>query len=182
MARTPILQVREGATEEEIRAAYKAAARIHHPDKGGKEEDFKQLKDEYDLTIESLNKPKTSFDASAAPRASVTTLYKTVKEEKATEVVKNKYQVKFSADSSNADRISALFGFINNNRFSTSKEKSTDLFAGKTKVGEASFLGRFVELVKSVSTKEVPVTPTPDTLKIAASTAPTLRIGPARAA
>ena len=39
------LGVGEGATEEEIRKAYKKKAQKHHPDRGGDEEQFKELQE-----------------------------------------------------------------------------------------------------------------------------------------
>ena len=38
-----LLKVHRNATEEEIRKAYKKAALVHHPDKGGEEEMFKKV-------------------------------------------------------------------------------------------------------------------------------------------
>lgn len=41
--------VKYGASEEEIREAYKKMAKIYHPDKGGSEEKFKELNEAYDF-------------------------------------------------------------------------------------------------------------------------------------
>ena len=38
-----ILEVAKDATTKEINKAYKKLSRIHHPDKGGNQEDFKLI-------------------------------------------------------------------------------------------------------------------------------------------
>jgi len=43
-----ILNIRPQASEQEIKNAYKALARIHHPDSGGSKEDFVRLKNAFD--------------------------------------------------------------------------------------------------------------------------------------
>jgi len=43
-----ILGIKEDATQADIRNAFRALARIHHPDAGGHEEDFKRLRKAYD--------------------------------------------------------------------------------------------------------------------------------------
>lgn len=49
-ARNPheVLGVPKGASEAEIRKAYLNSARIHHPDKGGDAEAFKELRNAYE--------------------------------------------------------------------------------------------------------------------------------------
>lgn len=42
------LGVRRGATEEEIKKAYRKLAMTHHPDRGGNEEEFKKIKEAYE--------------------------------------------------------------------------------------------------------------------------------------
>jgi DnaJ family protein A protein 2 len=49
-----ILKINHNATQEEIKKAYKKLAVINHPDKGGKEEDFKKIIEAY----ENLSDPK----------------------------------------------------------------------------------------------------------------------------
>jgi curved DNA-binding protein CbpA len=44
-----VLGVKEGATEAEIKAAYKAGALVHHPNKGGSNAGFKRLGAAYDV-------------------------------------------------------------------------------------------------------------------------------------
>jgi len=44
-----ILGVSKDSTQEEIKKAYKKKAMVHHPDKGGSEEDFKKLQESYDV-------------------------------------------------------------------------------------------------------------------------------------
>jgi curved DNA-binding protein CbpA len=43
-----ILQVSSNATPEVIRAAYRALALKHHPDKGGNQESFQEIQKAYD--------------------------------------------------------------------------------------------------------------------------------------
>jgi hypothetical protein len=47
-----ILGVEKNATKEAIRNAYRALAKIHHPDSGGSPEDFKRLRTAYDRAME----------------------------------------------------------------------------------------------------------------------------------
>lgn len=49
-----VLSVRPQATEQEVRNAYKALARIYHPDSGGRKEDFIKLKAAYDEALEMV--------------------------------------------------------------------------------------------------------------------------------
>ncbi len=42
-----VLGVQENATREDIRNAFRSLSRVHHPDVGGKEEDFKRLNDAF---------------------------------------------------------------------------------------------------------------------------------------
>ena len=46
-----LLGVRKDASKDEIKAAYKKLAREHHPDKGGKEEDFVKIGEAYEKLI-----------------------------------------------------------------------------------------------------------------------------------
>lgn len=184
----------EGLSNEQLKKARDKSALKEHPDrhpnatpeeKAIRTANMQVINNEYELRVIANDESKASINSPAPARLATTTLFKTVKEEQTRENVSYRFNVKFSSDSTLDERGSALDGYINrffiNKKLNTSKEP-TDLLAGTKKVGEVSFLGRFVELVKTVVTKEVPVTQTPDTLKIAASTAPTLRIGPARAA
>ena len=41
----------EGATEEEIKAAFREAAKVNHPDKGGDEKKFKAINEAYQMCI-----------------------------------------------------------------------------------------------------------------------------------
>jgi len=43
-----VLGIKPGASEDEIKKAYRKLAGKHHPDKGGKEEDFKKVKEAYE--------------------------------------------------------------------------------------------------------------------------------------
>jgi len=51
-----VLGVKQTATKDDIRNAFKALARIHHPDVGGSEEDFKRLRQAYDDAIKAVKK------------------------------------------------------------------------------------------------------------------------------
>ena len=55
-----LLKVHRNATEEEIRKAYKKAALVHHPDKGGEEEMFKKVTLAH--TILSDAKQRTNYN------------------------------------------------------------------------------------------------------------------------
>jgi curved DNA-binding protein len=51
-----ILGVHRGATEDEIKKAYRKLAMTHHPDRGGDEEQFKKIKEAYEkLTSGDIN-------------------------------------------------------------------------------------------------------------------------------
>jgi curved DNA-binding protein CbpA len=42
-----VLGVKEGATREDIRSAFRALSLVHHPDRGGKDEDFKRINEAF---------------------------------------------------------------------------------------------------------------------------------------
>lgn len=44
-----ILQINEDATPQQIKAAYRRLAKLHHPDAGGRAEDFDRVQKAYDL-------------------------------------------------------------------------------------------------------------------------------------
>ena len=46
-----ILEIKYTATMDEIKKAYRRKALIHHPDKGGKEEDFKKISIAYETLV-----------------------------------------------------------------------------------------------------------------------------------
>lgn len=48
-----ILSVSQGATKAEIMAAFRALARIHHPDVGGDAEDFKRIRTAYEAGMKT---------------------------------------------------------------------------------------------------------------------------------
>tara|TARA_Y100000768_G_scaffold68896_1_gene48335 strand:- start:8738 stop:9970 length:1233 start_codon:yes stop_codon:yes gene_type:complete len=50
-----VLEIKKDSTENEIKKAYRKLALIHHPDKGGDEEQFKNITDAYNI----LSNPKT---------------------------------------------------------------------------------------------------------------------------
>jgi hypothetical protein len=45
---------REDATAEAVRNAYRALALVHHPDRGGKAEDFRRLRGAYEQALDEL--------------------------------------------------------------------------------------------------------------------------------
>jgi len=49
-----VLGVQPGATQADIREAFRALARIHHPDAGGTPEDFRRLRLAYDEAIDTV--------------------------------------------------------------------------------------------------------------------------------
>lgn len=51
MTNHEILQIKPGASKEEIKIAFRKLAHIHHPDKGGKVEDFTKIKNAYDYLM-----------------------------------------------------------------------------------------------------------------------------------
>lgn len=52
-----VLGVSPGATQDEIKKAFKRQAQIHHPDKGGKQEDFVRLNEAYNI-LSGKQKPQ----------------------------------------------------------------------------------------------------------------------------
>ena len=52
------LGLNDGATEQEVRAAYRRMAQQLHPDKGGSVEEFQQLKDVYQKALRLALKSK----------------------------------------------------------------------------------------------------------------------------
>jgi DnaJ-domain-containing protein 1 len=49
-----ILGVEQTATKEAVRNAYRALAKIHHPDAGGNQDDFKRLRRAYEQAMDQL--------------------------------------------------------------------------------------------------------------------------------
>lgn len=159
----PILEVPEGASIKDIEKAYKKLALIHHPDKGGNPENFKQLLNEYELSVIENQKESVPAPASAPVNKHDPRLFSTnnanhkkievinkdkvEKEEKIVEITKMKYHLEFAHHSSNKDRISLIFAIAQNNKFSAAKEP-LDIYSGSKKIAQLSFLGRFVEQTK----------------------------------
>jgi curved DNA-binding protein CbpA len=50
------LEISIDASEEEIKAQYRALAMIHHPDKGGDEEKFKRIKEAYEILSDPIRR------------------------------------------------------------------------------------------------------------------------------
>jgi DnaJ-class molecular chaperone len=57
-----ILRVRKDASKDEIKAAYKELAREHHPDKGGKEEEFVKIGEAYEKLTNGTAEQEINFD------------------------------------------------------------------------------------------------------------------------
>lgn len=57
-----ILGVTADSSKEEIKKAYRRAARIHHPDKGGDEEKFKQAKEAFEYLEQCGNKSNSRYE------------------------------------------------------------------------------------------------------------------------
>ena len=51
-----VLGIKADASKDDIRNAFRALARIHHPDAGGHEEDFKRLRMAYDEAMKAAKK------------------------------------------------------------------------------------------------------------------------------
>lgn len=56
-----ILGVAEGATEDEIKKAFRKQAMQHHPDKGGDQEQFKKINEAYQVIGDAQKKQQ--YDA-----------------------------------------------------------------------------------------------------------------------
>jgi len=50
------LEISIDASDEEIKAQYRALAMIHHPDKGGDEEKFKRIKEAYEILSDPIRR------------------------------------------------------------------------------------------------------------------------------
>lgn len=59
-----ILEVEENATTKEIKKAYRSLSKIHHPDKGGDEEEFKKISEAYNIL--SDEKLREAYDNGAS--------------------------------------------------------------------------------------------------------------------
>ena len=57
-----ILGLRYGATPEEIKKAFRKLAHIHHPDKGGNEEKFKEINEAYQYLQKNPGIPEKRQD------------------------------------------------------------------------------------------------------------------------
>ena len=62
-----ILGVDKNSTQEEIKKAYKKKAMIHHPDKGGSEEEFKKVQESYDVLSDESKKQNYDRFGTADP-------------------------------------------------------------------------------------------------------------------
>ncbi len=62
-----VLGLRAGAPLTEIKRAFRAQAQIHHPDKGGKTENFVALKRAYESLI-AKHEARSSTRSSTSPR------------------------------------------------------------------------------------------------------------------
>ena len=51
-----VMGIKQDATPEDVRNAFRSLSRIHHPDAGGNEEDFKRLRQAYDEAMKAAKK------------------------------------------------------------------------------------------------------------------------------
>jgi DnaJ-class molecular chaperone len=56
-----VLGIQPGASEDEIKKAYRKKAMKHHPDKGGNPEEFKKIQGAYDKLTKPENEPQQGF-------------------------------------------------------------------------------------------------------------------------
>jgi DnaJ-class molecular chaperone len=59
-----LLDVPKNATTDEIKIHYRKYARIHHPDKGGDAEQFKQLQEAYEILMDPIKRHQYDIDLS----------------------------------------------------------------------------------------------------------------------
>lgn len=81
-----ILGVNKNSSQEEIKQKYKSLAQIHHPDKGGDEEKFKQINQAYDI----LSDPEKKQYYDDTGRSN---FFKTIEEEAVDELANIFYNV-----------------------------------------------------------------------------------------
>lgn len=60
------LEVSRTATSEEIKARYRILANLHHPDRGGDEEVFKQIKLAYEILIDPIRRKEYDLTGNAS--------------------------------------------------------------------------------------------------------------------
>ena len=65
-----ILEINKNATPEEIKKAYRKLALKHHPDKGGKEEQFKKLAEAYEVLSDPISRKQYDKTGSVPPKSS----------------------------------------------------------------------------------------------------------------
>lgn len=51
-----VMGIKPDATREDVRNAFRALAKVHHPDAGGNEEDFKRLRKAFDEAMKEVKK------------------------------------------------------------------------------------------------------------------------------
>ena len=59
-----LLDVPKNATTDEIKQHYRKYARIHHPDKGGDPEKFKQIQEAYETLMDPIQRHQYDIDLS----------------------------------------------------------------------------------------------------------------------
>ena len=64
-----LLDVPVNATTDEIKQHYHKYARIHHPDKGGDEEQFKEILEAYETLMDPIQRHKYDMDLSGQNHA-----------------------------------------------------------------------------------------------------------------
>lgn len=73
MTNHEILNVKPGASKDEIKKAFHRLAHIHHPDKGGDPKKFIEVKNAYEALIKGDNGPTISFHGTNGPGAGAST-------------------------------------------------------------------------------------------------------------
>lgn len=159
----PILEVKEDATTEELKRAYRKAVLKYHPDKGGTDEDFQKLTQNYnDLMIKAESRGKTTNTITKHPPAqsmfakTSTTITKEKKEIHFYTVTS--YKIKFSPNTTFEDKFAAVFnGLQNNFNFSKDAKKgsTTSLLVNDKKVGNITFLGRVTNKIERIIKERV---------------------------
>jgi DnaJ-class molecular chaperone len=51
-----VMGIKPDATREDVRNAFRALSKVHHPDAGGNEEDFKRLRKAFDEAMKEVKK------------------------------------------------------------------------------------------------------------------------------
>lgn len=66
-----VLGLDETATPDEVRAAFRELAQVHHPDKGGDAAKFDAIRKAYAIALKEAERPKPCFMCLGAGRVTV---------------------------------------------------------------------------------------------------------------